>query len=78
MPWVSCLASPPEMNRGNISWASLVAGHPADGLVHVDEALVDELGGDDERRRGAPLPDRVCSIQSLLRSIVNSMSQRSR
>jgi hypothetical protein len=33
----------------------LVAGHPADRLVHVDEALVDQLGGDDERGPGGAL-----------------------
>ena len=79
MPWVSCGGVPAGDEPREHQLRQLVAGDPADRLVHVDEALVDQLGGDDERRgRGARLPTRVCSIQSLLRSTVNSMSHRSR
>ena len=35
----------------------LVAGDPGEGLVHVDQALVDELRGDAERRGGGALAD---------------------
>ena len=42
-------------NRGNISRASCVAGDPGDRLVHVDQALVDQLGGDPEGGRGGAL-----------------------
>jgi hypothetical protein len=35
----------------------LLAGDPGQRLVHVDQALVDELGGDPERGRGGALAD---------------------
>ena len=35
----------------------LAPAHPGQRLVHVDEALVDELGGDAERGRGGALAD---------------------
>ena len=70
---------PSASNCGNSSWLSLSPVHAGDRLVHRDQALVDELG----RRSGTPraavrLPTRVCSSQSLPRSMVNSMSHRSR
>ena len=53
----------------------LRAGRRAQRLVHGDHALVDQLGprSGTPPRRG-PLPTRVCSIHSLPRSMVNSMS----
>ena len=57
MPWVSCLASPLVDEPREHQLGQLVAGDPADGLVHVDEALVDQLGGDHERGRRRPLAD---------------------
>src|SRR5690606_3452778 len=45
------------VEAGEHELSELVAGHPGDGLVHGDEALVDELGGDAEGGRGGALAD---------------------
>ena len=42
-------SSPDGANAGNMSWDSWAPVTRAQGLVEVDEALVDELAGDDER-----------------------------
>ena len=57
MPLASSLRSAFSSNRGNISWASWAPVHPAQRLVEVDQALVDQLRRDPERRLGGALAD---------------------
>ena len=45
------------VERGEHQPDQLGPGDPGERLVHVDEALVDQLGRDAERRRGRPLAD---------------------
>ncbi len=78
MPWVSCWASPPETNRGNISCDSC---SPLTRRTASSMSMRPSSTSWVAMRNAAPavrLPTRVCSIQSLLRSMVNSMSHRSR
>ena len=56
-PVASSAASEDRSNCGNISCISWSACHPFQRLVDGDELLVDELGGDAERRRGGALAD---------------------
>ncbi len=46
-----------RVEAGEHELGELVAGDPGDGLVHRDEALVDELSGDAERGRRRALAD---------------------
>jgi hypothetical protein len=78
MPWVSWVASPPETNRGNISWASW---SPVTRRTASSMSMRPSSTSWVAIRKAAAavrLPTRVCSIHSLLRSTVNSMSHRSR
>ena len=78
MPWVSWVASPLSPNRGNISWASW---SPVTRRTASSMSMRPSSTSWVAMTNAAPavrLPTRVCSIHSLLRSIVNSMSQRSR
>ena len=70
--------APPRVELGEHQPASCVAGDPRERLVLVDEALVDQLAAIRNAAAAVRLPTRVCSIQSLPRSMVNSMSHRSR
>ena len=57
MPLAICFASPSRSKVGNISCASCAPVTRVQRLVQVDQALVDELGGDDERGRRGALAD---------------------
>ena len=51
------VGSPARSKRREHQLGELRAGDPAQRLVEVDDALVDELGGDDERGRRGALAD---------------------
>ena len=55
MPVPSTVAPEPASNLREHQLGQLIAGHPAQGLVHVDQALVDELARHHERRGRGPL-----------------------
>ncbi len=78
IPLAICRTSPPVSNRGNISWASWA---PVTRVSASSSSIRPCAISWVAMRNAAPavrLPTRVCSIQSLPRSMVNSMSHRSR
>ncbi|HEX2551554.1 MAG TPA: hypothetical protein VHK64_08165 [Nocardioidaceae bacterium] len=77
MPLVICFTSELASNRGNISWASW---SPVTRLTASSRSIRPWSTSWMAMRKAAPavrLPTRVCSIHSLPRSMVNSMSHRS-
>ena len=75
---VISVTSPLVSNRGNIS---RVSSAPVTRVSASSRSIMPWLTSWVAIRKAAPavrLPTRVCSIQSLPRSIVNSMSHRSR
>ena len=56
-PRASAVGDAGQVERGEHQLAQLRAGHPPQRLVEVDDALVDQLRGDDERGRGGALAD---------------------
>ena len=57
MPRASRVRSADRVELGEHQLGQLRAADPLQRLVHGDQLLVDELGGDPERRGGRPLPD---------------------
>ena len=78
MPLAICRVVALSSNRGNISWASW---SPVTRCSASSRSMSPWSTSWVAIRNAAPavrLPTRVCSIHSLLRSMVNSMSHRSR
>ena len=57
MPFARSVRSADSSKRGNISWASWSPVTRQHGLVHLDQALVDHVDRDAERRLGGALAD---------------------
>ena len=77
MPLAICCLSTFSSKVGNISWASCA---PVTRWIASETSIWPSSTNCDAMTNAAAavrLPTRVCSIQSLLRSMVNSMSQRS-
>ena len=78
MPFAICSGCPDVSNVGNISWASWA---PVTRVSASSRSMTPSSTSCVAMTNAAAavrLPTRVCSIQSLPRSIVNSMSHRSR
>ena len=78
MPWAIFLCATVSSKCGNISWASWApVTRRSASCSSISPSSISWVA----IRKAAPavrLPTRVCSIQSLPRSMVNSMSHRSR